>query len=75
LTVASKIPANGKRVHDRADELEDAIDAFAPANKMEEFFRSYKARGGTYSTWDNPQDKERMRAYGMEFAGPPISIG
>jgi len=48
--------------------------AFAPADKMEEYFRTFKARGGTYSNWNDPQDKERMRAYGMELLGPPLSL-
>ena len=48
--------------------------AFAPANKMEEFFRSSKAPGGAYSTWDDPNDKERFRAFGMELLGPPLSL-
>jgi hypothetical protein len=34
---------------------------------MEEFFRSRKARGGADSTWDDPNDKERFRAFGMEL--------
>jgi len=41
---------------------------------MEEFFRLGKARGGAYSTWDDPNDKERFRAFGMELIGPPISL-
>jgi hypothetical protein len=41
---------------------------------MEEYFRTFKARGGTYSNWNDPQDKERMRAYGMELLGPPLSL-
>ena len=49
--------------------------AFAPANRMEEYFRVIeKVRGGRYSTWDNPEDKERMRVFGMELLGPPLSI-
>jgi len=49
--------------------------AFAPANKMEEYFRTvHKARGSRYSIWDNPEDKERMRAFGMELLGPPLSF-
>ncbi|HXN46200.1 MAG TPA: cupin domain-containing protein [Bryobacteraceae bacterium] len=49
--------------------------AFAPANRMEEFFRTvFKARGNGYSTWDNPEDKELMRAFGMELLGPPLSF-
>ncbi len=49
--------------------------AFAPANKMEEYFRVVeKVHVGRYSTWDNPEDKERMRAFGMELLGPPLSI-
>jgi hypothetical protein len=42
---------------------------------MEEYFRVIeKVRGGRYSTWDNPEDKERMRVFGMELLGPPLSI-
>ena len=49
--------------------------AFAPANKMEEYFRSlFKEHGGRYSNWDNPQDKASMHAYGMELLGPPLSL-
>lgn len=49
--------------------------AFAPANKMEEFFRSTNARrGGAYSTWDDPNEKERFRAFGLELLGPPLSV-
>ena len=49
--------------------------AFAPANKMEAFFRTFKPWGGTYSNWNDPQDQERMRAHGMELLGPPLSVG
>jgi len=49
--------------------------AFAPANKMEAFFRTFKPRGGTYSNWNDPQDQERMRAHGMELLVPPLSVG
>jgi quercetin dioxygenase-like cupin family protein len=49
--------------------------AFAPANKMEEYFRSTaKARAGAYSNWNNPRDKELMRSYGLELLGPPLSL-
>ena len=49
--------------------------AFAPANRMEEYFRSvFKERGGKYSNWNNPQDRESMHAYGMELLGPPLSL-
>jgi mannose-6-phosphate isomerase-like protein (cupin superfamily) len=48
--------------------------AFAPANKMEEYFRTFKARAGAYSNWNDPKDQERMRAYGMELLGPPLSV-
>jgi mannose-6-phosphate isomerase-like protein (cupin superfamily) len=56
------------------DTLGKLLITFAPANKMEEFFRSFKPRGGTYSNWNDPQDKERMRAHGMELLGPPLSL-
>ena len=48
--------------------------AFAPANKMEEYFRLFKARAGAYSNWNNPQDKELARAHGIELLGPPLSL-
>jgi hypothetical protein len=49
--------------------------AFAPANKMEEYFRNtVKVRAGAYSNWNDPRDKELMRAYGMELLGPPVSL-
>jgi len=41
--------------------------AFAPANRMEEFFRSAaNARAN---------DAQRFRAFGMELTGPPLTIG
>lgn len=48
--------------------------AFAPANKMEEYFRSFKPRGGTDSNWNDPQDIERSHAYGIDLLGPPLSL-
>jgi mannose-6-phosphate isomerase-like protein (cupin superfamily) len=48
--------------------------AFAPANKMEAFFASFKPRGGAYSNWDDPQDKARHRAFDMELLGPPLPV-
>jgi mannose-6-phosphate isomerase-like protein (cupin superfamily) len=47
--------------------------AFTPANKMEEYFRVIE-KLGRRNSWDNPQDRERMRAFGMELLGPPLSI-
>ena len=46
--------------------------AFAPANKMEAFFRDNEKRfnGGNYAN-----EAEIYRAYGMELLGPPLSIG
>jgi len=49
--------------------------AFAPANKMEEYFRSVERSGGRYSRWDSDEDKELMRACGMELLGPPLLVG
>jgi hypothetical protein len=49
--------------------------AFAPANKMEEFFRvSYARRGGAYMTWDDPKSKEFYHAFGLELLGPPLAV-
>ena len=46
--------------------------AFAPANKMEAFFRDNAKHfsGGNYSS-----EAEIYRAYGMELLGPPLSVG
>jgi len=49
--------------------------AFAPANKMEAFFREgMKRHNNAYSNSDNANDKEFFRAYGMELLGPPLSV-
>ncbi len=51
------------------------IIAFAPANKMEEFFRAtFPSRGGAYAAWDDPKEKERYRSFGLELLGPPLSV-
>jgi quercetin dioxygenase-like cupin family protein len=46
--------------------------AFAPANKMEAFFRENAKHfsGGNYAN-----EAEIYRAYGMELLGPPLSLG
>ncbi|MGK6321061.1 cupin domain-containing protein [Sphingomonas sp. DT-204] len=47
--------------------------SFAPANKMEAFFREREARGirpGQYAR--TREDAAVLRAYGMEWIGPPI---
>jgi hypothetical protein len=45
--------------------------AFAPANKMEAFFRENERlrKGNEYAN-----DAEVYRAHGMELLGPPLSI-
>jgi len=45
--------------------------AFAPANKMEAFFRDNEKRrkGNEYTN-----DAEIYRSYGMELLGPPLSV-
>jgi quercetin dioxygenase-like cupin family protein len=49
--------------------------AFAPANKMEAFFREgMKRHNNAYSNSDNANDKEFFRAYDMELPGPPLSL-
>jgi mannose-6-phosphate isomerase-like protein (cupin superfamily) len=50
--------------------------AFAPANRMEAFFREYmKRQDSAYSNADKANDKELYRAYGMDLLGPPLSVG
>jgi quercetin dioxygenase-like cupin family protein len=46
--------------------------AFAPANKMEAFFRdnAKRRKDGEYLN-----DAQVYRAYGLELLGPPISVG
>ena len=44
---------------------------YAPAGRMEEFFDTQDHNGGR-TTYVN--DATKMRAYGMELLGPPISI-
>jgi len=46
--------------------------AFAPANKMEAFFRDNEKRrkSGEYLN-----DAQVYRAYGLELLGPPLSVG
>jgi mannose-6-phosphate isomerase-like protein (cupin superfamily) len=49
--------------------------AFAPANKMEAFFREGMRRhNNAYSNSANESDKEFFHAYGMELLGPPLSV-
>jgi len=49
--------------------------AFAPANKMEAFFREgMKRHDNAYSSSANANDKEFFRAYGMELLGPTLSV-
>ena len=49
--------------------------AFAPANKMEAFFREgMKRHDKAYSSSANANDKEFFRAYGMELLGPTRSV-
>jgi mannose-6-phosphate isomerase-like protein (cupin superfamily) len=48
--------------------------AFAPANKMEDYFQTLQARAGAYSKWDDPGDLEIARAHGIELLGPPLSL-
>jgi quercetin dioxygenase-like cupin family protein len=49
--------------------------AFAPANKMEAFFReSMRRHDSAYSNSAAASDKELFRPYGMELLGPPLSV-
>ena len=48
--------------------------SFAPAGKMEEFFNAREKLGikpGTYATKD---DAALLRAFGMEYIGPPLAM-
>jgi hypothetical protein len=45
---------------------------FAPANKMEAFFRD-NAKRNEHGEYLN--DAEVYRAYGLELLGPPLSVG
>jgi mannose-6-phosphate isomerase-like protein (cupin superfamily) len=50
--------------------------AFAPANKMEAFFRESMRRHNTvFADSASADNKEFFRAYGMELLGPPLSMG
>jgi mannose-6-phosphate isomerase-like protein (cupin superfamily) len=49
--------------------------AFAPANRMEEYFRRIlQTSGGAYPNPNNAQEAQVMREYGMELIGPPLSL-
>jgi len=49
--------------------------SFAPANKMEAFFREgMKRHASAFSNSANADDKEFFHAYGMELLGPPLSV-
>jgi len=45
---------------------------FTPAGRMEEFFRELQQRKGFFGT-GTPEDRVRLRTFGMEFVGPPLS--
>jgi mannose-6-phosphate isomerase-like protein (cupin superfamily) len=50
--------------------------AFAPANKMEAFFRESMNRHNTvFSDSASVDNKKFFREYGMELLGPPLSVG
>jgi hypothetical protein len=50
--------------------------AFAPADKMEEYFRQIlQNRGATYSNQNNAQPARFMHSYGVELIGPPLALG
>jgi quercetin dioxygenase-like cupin family protein len=60
-----ELPHSWAFVGDTAGKM---LIAFAPANKMEEFFRN-RPPSGAYRN-----DAELYRAYGMELIGPPIPV-
>ncbi len=49
--------------------------AFAPANRMEEYFRLiFQLSGGAYANPNNAQEAQLARDYGMELLGPPLAL-
>jgi quercetin dioxygenase-like cupin family protein len=48
--------------------------AFSPAGKLEQYFSAFKDQNGPPPRWDDPAEKERDRAFGFEFVGPPLAI-
>jgi hypothetical protein len=60
-------------VGDTADKL---LMAFAPANKMEEYFRRIlQTRGGAYSNPNNAQQASLKQDNGLQPIGPPLGWG
>ena len=51
--------------------------SFAPANKMEAYFRLINRirAAHTYADSNNKEQADLMRQYGMEMIGPPLKIG
>lgn len=51
--------------------------SFAPANKMEAYFRLINQirAAHTYADSNNKQQADLMRQYGMELIGPPLKVG
>lgn len=46
---------------------------FTPAGRMEEFFREMQERGAFFGT-GTPEDRARLRNFGMEHVGPPLAL-
>lgn len=73
LLAPRKIPHAWAFVGDNKGRL---LISFAPANKMEAWFRlSNRIRAP--HTYSNPNDKQQvdlMRQYGMELIGPPLKV-
>jgi quercetin dioxygenase-like cupin family protein len=59
------------------DDKGNLLISFAPANKMEAYFRLINQIRAPH-TYANPNDTQHadlMRQYGMELIGPPLKIG
>jgi hypothetical protein len=63
-----EVPHAWAFIGDTPDQL---LIAFAPANKMEEYFRLVLQARGTHTNPNDAQQTQLMRDYGMELIGPP----
>lgn len=74
LLAPRKVPHAWAFVGDNTGRL---LISFAPANKMEAYFRLINRirAAHTYADPNNKQQAELMRQYGMELIGPPLKVG
>ena len=65
-----RIPHTFALVSDTPGEI---LVGFTPAGRMEELFRETASRGRTFDS-DDPRDRDRLRHFGLENVGPPLSV-